>query len=377
MLPSLIFLKSKGLINDLTVCGTNGNKLKSIKAKFSKWCKEYNFNFEINYAPDDNQIDYKRYIKELDKLKSPSAAIIAVPDHLHMAVMLECTKRNIPFLIVKPAVVKLDELYQIIESKNSNFPTFVDFHKVYDDANLILKNDIDHSTYGQIHHISSLMTQRRDMLDIYTRWININSKLNINHYLGSHYIHLTGFITKATPLCVRATQQFGYAKKLFNKDIADSIQTHITWMSPEEYEFSSYHIAGWNDPSSTESMTYQEIHLLTENGHVFSDQRYRGLRKVIEGQGMTAPNPYFFSPIKNLQNILGVEGNYGFESIKIFLDEVIRYYLGKKNKDMHLPTLEESDKVTAILEAADLSLDYNGKIVQIEKIKGKYQIKID
>ena len=56
---------------------------------------------------------------------------------------------------------------------------------------------------------------------------------------------------------------------------------------------------------------------------------------------------------------------------------MIRYYLGKKNKDIYLPTLEESDKVTAILEAADLSLEYNGKIVQIEKIKGKYQIKID
>ena len=129
---------------------------------------------------------------------------------MHFEVIKECIQRNIPFFIVKPALVRLKEFYQIVDFKPPNLLGMVDYHKVYDEANLIINDDLRNNKYGKIHHISSLMTQRRSMLEIYSRWLKQNNT-NINHYLGSHYIQLTGFLTNAIPIDVRATCQYGYA----------------------------------------------------------------------------------------------------------------------------------------------------------------------
>ena len=209
------------------------------------------------------------------------------------------------------------------------------------------------------------MTQRRDMIEIYQRWLKANPNININHYLGSHYIHLTGFLTGATPIDVRATQQYGFIKKNYDLDVADSIQTQVRWKTSEGYEFTSYHIAGWADPSETESMTYQQIHLLAENGHIFSDQRYRGTHKVLAGTGAQSPNPYFFNLTNGLLGSWNLETKYGYQSIDNFLQVVMAG--NNSEKKYHLPTFAESEFVTAILEAADLSLRGNSAIVTIKR----------
>lgn len=368
ILPSAFYLRNQNKIKNIFVCGTDGDKLEKIKNKFKKFEEEYSLDVSFKSFPNKSENDEKAYKRALDEIESPAAAIISVPDHLHFPVIKECLKKNIPFLIVKPALLNLKDFYQIIEEKPKKLIAMVDYHKIFDEANLILKDDINKNRYGKIHHISSLMTQRRSMLDIYERWFKGNNKGNINHYLGSHYIHLTSFITGATPLDVRATQQYGFAKEKLGTEIADTIQTQIRWLHKDDYIFTSYHNCGWVDPNITESMTYQQVHLLTENGHIFSDQRYRGLRKVLNNNGIEAPNPYFFNLIKDATEKLDLENKYGFKSINTFINNVIN----QKKRDSSLPYFEESEKVTAILEAADLSLKNNSKVIIIKKEKGKF-----
>ena len=189
---------------------------------------------------------------------------------------------------------------------------------MFDDANILLHDDINIGAYGKIQHISSLMSQRRDMIKIYERWLRQNPLININHYLGSHYIHMTGYLTGAVPIDVRATQQFGFIQNTYHIDVADTIQTQVHWRASDGSTFASYHISGWADPSETESMTFQQLHLLTERGHIFSDQRDRGTRKVLEG-GTQIVNPYFFNLSKNSQNQINIETKYGFRSIANFV----------------------------------------------------------
>jgi len=306
----------------------------------------------------------------------PCAVLIAVPDHIHTDVMLCCIENNLPFMIVKPAVTKLNDYYELLDKLDGNpVLAMVDYHKVYDDANIMLKEEYKEGIYGKLQHFTSLMTQRRDMLKIFCSSLNTVNPPNINHYLGSHYIHMVGFITHAVPLDVRAISQSGVANKMLkNKNVADLIETQIRWRESTGNIFTSYHISGWSDPSETESMTYQEIHMLCENGHIDSDQRDRGVRKVISGQGCSVPNPYFFNlNLGPIRNSLGTK--YGFISVKSFIESCINVSEGEvslNELDETLPTFRESENVTAILEAADISLKNDSNVIKISRKNHKY-----
>ena len=374
LLPSALHLRSIGLVGRIALCGRSGDKLSAIRERIQPWKNNPGIDIDFDAFPSEGLIDDKAYIRALDNVQRPCAALIAVPDDIHVEVMLACAQRDIPFLIVKPAVTRLEDFYRVRSAMRDGLLGMVDYHKVYDEANLLLLDDIATGSYGEIHHVSSLMSQRRDMIEIYQRWLKINPNININHYLGSHYIHMTGFLTGATPIDVRATQQFGFIKKHYELEVADTIQTQIRWRSKGGHVFASHHIAGWADPSETESMTFQEMHLLTEKGHIFSDQRYRGTRKILAKTGQQAPNPYFFSFVNSLLGGWNLETKYGYQSVLTFIQLVLNESLVKKN--LHLPTLAESEYVTAILEAADLSLANDANVVRINRTDDRIVLEV-
>ena len=82
-------------------------------------------------------------------------------------------------------------------------------------------------------------------------------------------------------------------------------------------------------------------------------------------------NPYFFNISNSLTGALNLKGKYGFESINTFLEVV-----SSNNVDSlkSLPTLAESESVTAILEAADKSLNNRSCVVNIERVNGQLKL---
>ena len=379
LLPSVLALKDHGYIDQIGIAARDGDKLLQIKGRLAFWKEKFEWSEEIRLFPKSGQIDDKAYEKALSAMPKPCVALIAVPDYLHKEVMLACISHGVSFLVVKPALIRLEDLYEVLQKiEEKPILGMVDYHKVFDEANILLKNEYLAGDYGRIHHAYSLMTQRRAMLDVYKRWFEMDDRLNINHYLGSHYIHMIGFITGAEPIDVRATAQFDLAAARFKKTVADVIETQIRWRDLAGQIFTSYHVSGWNDPHETESMTYQEIHLLCENGHIDSDQRYRGFRKILSGKGYEVPNPYYFNLSQDNFGKVNFSTKYGFISIKTFINAAIQILDGEKSLtelDLTLPTLKESLKVTAILEAADHSLAANSKVVEIINNKGIYTIK--
>lgn len=373
LLPSALHLRARGWVGQIALCGRDGDKFDPIRRKVQHWQSDPGIDVSFDTYPAPGLVDPNAYLRALDEMPRPCAALIAVPDDMHVEVMLACAQRNIPFLIVKPAVTRLDDFYQVTDAMPDGLLGMVDYHKVYDEANLLLLDDIAQGMYGKIHHVSSLMSQRRDMIEIYQRWLKVNPNININHYLGSHYIHMTGFLTGAVPIDVRATQQFGYIQRHYDMDVADTIQTQIRWRSKDGHVFASHHIAGWADPSETESMTYQQMHLLTENGHVFSDQRYRGTRRVLAQTGLQAPNPYFFNFNRSLLGGWNLETKYGYQSVSVFVQLALAgsAAIGRR----HLPTMSDSEHVTAILEAADISLKSDSAVVEIQRCGDRLVLK--
>ena len=379
LLPAVLALQSAGLVGEIGIAARDGQKLQSVATRLTEWKSRFGWNDSIRLYPRGSEIDGRAYLTALAEMPRPCVALIAVPDFLHREVMENCIEAVVPFLVVKPAVTQLSDLYYLLDRlKQKPVLAMVDYHKVFDEANILIREEYRAGEYGKIQHAMSFMTQRRDMLQIFRRWLQGNAPPNVNHYLGSHYIHMVGYITGAEPVDVRATAQTGVAAKLLGReDVADVIETHVRWRDEQGTLFSSYHVSGWSDPHETESMTYQELHMVCENGHIDSDQRYRGFRKVISGSGYSAPNPYFFSLAKGPGGNVGLDGKYGYLSVKTFIENCRDVYNGAthlQGLDDVLPTLLESEKVTAVLEAADLSLATGCQVVKIVRRHGRYAL---
>ncbi|MBK7189945.1 MAG: hypothetical protein IPH86_15060 [bacterium] len=114
-------------------------------------------------------------------------------------------------------------------------------------------------------------------------------------------------------------------------------------------------------------MTYQEIGLIGEKGNIHSDQRFRGLQTQLAGSGFQTINPYFFTFHRDHSGRPDLDGKYGFKSIKTFVTSALAVENGRDPAtfDGTLPTFAESARVTAILEAADLSLRENSRVVEL------------
>lgn len=378
LLPAALALRSEGLVNHISVAARDAAKLDKLKSETLAWGKSLGLDGAISVFAGGVTVE-GGIPNSLESNTSPQLALIAVPDHMHVSAMKACIDRGIHFLIVKPSVTRLEQYYEVLDAaEKNNVLGIVDFHKVYDEANLFIRDEIDSEKLGSIQHVYSLMTQKSSMLDIYSRWLTIDAPPNINHYLGSHYAHLVGFISRANPIDVRARQHFGKAQKKFGKNIADLIDMQVTWRQRDGHIFTSHHISGWSDPKESESMTYQELHIRCEKGSIDSDQRYRGTRALVEGLGYEVPNPYFFRLSPALYGGLNLNTKYGYISVKTFILAAAKVINGSCQAcdfDSTLPTLKESDKITAILEAADVSISNESNIVSIENINGRYTIR--
>ena len=371
VLPSLFELRRIGVVNQIVVVARNEEKISKVREKYSASPLFKNINTDFVFVQNTTDYIAPKMIKELKVVHNLDCIVIALPDHLHMGALVASVDNNLPSLIVKPALTRLSDYYRIQEISDANYIGLVDYHKVYDDANVFIKYEYELGAYGKILNASSFMSQRADMLNVYAPWLAESPVLNVNHYLGSHYIHLVGFLTGATPKSVRATGQFGYVKEEMGIDTFDSIQTSVDWRDSDGNIFTTIHFAGWADPSSSEAMSYQEIRLTCKNGHIFSDQRNRGLQTVLRSGIPQLVNPYFFNISNSLTGALNLRGKYGFESINTFLEVV-----SSNNVDSlkSLPTLAESESVTAILEAADKSLNNRSCVVNIERVNGQLKL---
>jgi len=375
LVPSAIMLRAEGLVDHIAVAARNLSKLNNLKIETFKWAKSLNLNGVISVF-GSTDTDDSGVTQALDANPNTKVALIAVPDHLHITAMKACIERGIHFLIVKPALTRLEDFYEVLfECERKNIFCMVDFHKVFDESNLLISEELQSGKFGRIHHVYSLMTQKSSMLDIFARWLTADNSLNINHYLGSHYAHLIGFVTDSKPIDVRARQHFGKAQRKFDRPIADLIDMQVTWKQLDEHTFTSHHVSGWGDPKESESMTYQELHVRCEHGFIDSDQRHRGTRTLLDGTGYASQNPYFFGLSRNLFGGLSLNAKYGYTSVKTFVQAAMQVISGEclaTSFDKQLPTLRQSAQITAILEAADKSIAMGSSVIPIDLIDGRY-----
>jgi predicted dehydrogenase len=374
ILPSLFYLYTQKVISTITIAAGDGHKANSVKAHIKKWSTRI-FQEEIlyEYYPQEEVINYDCYKTLVDK-NEYDLAFVCTPDSTHFNILHYLTINKVPAFIVKPAVINLQEFYILnkLITENDNL-VYVDYHKVFDEANIKLFNLIKTNALGQLQHIYSQQTQKRLMIDVYGNSLDSLPVDFINYYLGSHYIHMTSFLTQATPISVRQTAQMGYIKNKLNKPICDLTQTSVDWHL-DNNTFSSFHIAGWNDSNHGNSMTYQFIEAIGSNGRATSDQRFRGYTESLNDSFVNQPNPYFFDLALNYQGQFDPSSSYGFKSINSFINLVRAKTKPSNALNIKLPLFSESENVTAILTAASASLRNDSSVIKLVRHNQQYRI---
>ena len=294
----------------------------------------------------------------------PKAAIVSVPDHLHFEFVRRALTSGCNTLVVKPFVESVGDARKLIAlSRELNLHGAVEFHKRWDQSNLVARDLIRQNKLGKILSININYSQKREVpLHNFKSWAG---KTTILQYLGSHYIDLTYFLTGATPVRAMAIG----AKKLLKAagiDTYDEITSLVEWEHPAHGQFVLNLRTGWVDSDQSPAMSNQHLCISGTNGELELDQRDRGVRMNIHGSAMELVNPYFSRSyqIEGRETFRG----YGITSVVTFLEDCARISRGEITPTFLegiRPTFQSSLTSVLVIETLLDSLSKEGQWVSV------------
>jgi predicted dehydrogenase len=242
----------------------------------------------------------------------------------------------------------------------------VEFHKRWDETNLLLRQALADGRLGDVLYITVEYSQRRMMRDVFGSWIE---HTNIFQYLGVHYVDLIYFLTGARPVRALATGQPGNPGS-DGPSGWDAIQALIEWEDPpKKRRFVSTILTNWIDPDSTSAMSDQKINVVGSKGRYQIDQKHRGAQLVTQQGGVEDVNPYFSQVYAGADGSVGVHG-YGPRSITQFLTDIRDLAAGRrKRQDLvwSRPSFQDCLASTAVTEAVNRSLGQGSAWMAVEE----------
>lgn len=306
-----------------------------ILSSIIQWLKENNINpdnFKIDFLlKDNNKIKIKQklikkhilFLKKkinfrfilFNKIKyNYDACIIATPEEHHFFYANIFLKKKIPVICVKSFGQNLLECTKIIKiSKKNKTPIYIDFHKRYDKANLYIGDTIS-KNLNLNYQIIINYSQPTNIPNInFAKWAH---KTNPFQFLAPHYLDLINlwFKPKNFKLEAKAIKNIKKGKKGY-----EAVTALIKFKKNRNTILVIIN-CNWMEPINYFQKSRQNIEIITNKFHIYSDQAHRGFNQLSQN-GYEEPNNYF--TFFNNNNFSG----YGYESFKNFFDKI---YL-KKN----------------------------------------------
>jgi predicted dehydrogenase len=367
VLPTLMQAQSQGLIGDILVAATTRQSIDNLRVKLGELNTRLGTRVQVRGYPTRDGHDPLAYRQGLAELPHPGCAVVAVPDHLHASITSDVIRAGIHPLVVKPLTPTLGEAQELVElADKHNVYGAVEFHKRWDETNLLLRQALADGRLGDVLYITVEYSQRRMMRDVFESWLD---HTNIFQYLGVHYVDLIYFLTGARPLRALATGQPGIGG-VSSPPSLDAIQALIEWEDPPtRRRFVSTVVTNWIDPNSTSAMSDQKITVVGARGRYQIDQKHRGAQLVTQQGGVEDVNPYFSQIYVGNDGTFGVKG-YGPRSIIQFLTDVGDLAAGRrKRQDLMClrPSFQDCLASVAVTEAVNRSLVQGSGWVAVEE----------
>ena len=347
-------------IDSITVVSKSESSINDVNRSRDIINKELNIDVSIEFiALGDDSLNKLQDIISLNKY---DCAIVALPDHLHYSFGKLLIENKIHCFFVKPLTPTLEESLDLVSLQRKNKVLgVVDFHKRYDEVNLIIKDIITKGDIGLPLSATVEYSQKIEMPTIvFSDWIE-NS--NVFQYLGVHYVDMIYFLTSYKPEKAMAVGTYGILQEK-GINTYDSIHATIVWYNKAymEQKMVTQFSTSWIDPSTSSAMSDQKYTIIGTKGRIESNQTHRGVEVTTESEGIQSINPYFS---KYLDNTTGGKtySGYDFKSISQFLtdvNQVIKDIVFDNELYEFRPTLEDTLPTSSVIDAVNKSLiDYS------------------
>ncbi len=347
-------------IDSITVVSKSESSINDVNRSRDIINKELNIDVSIEFiALGDDSLNK---LQDIISLNTFHCAIVALPDHLHYSFGKLLIENKIHCFFVKPLTPTLEESLDLVSLQRKNKVLgVVDFHKRYDEVNLVIKDIINKGDIGSPLSATVEYSQKIEMPTIvFSDWIE-NS--NVFQYLGVHYVDMIYFLTSYKPEKAMAVGTYGILQEK-GIDTYDSIHATIVWYNKAymEQKMVTQFSTSWIDPSTSSAMSDQKYTIIGTKGRIESNQKHRGVEVTTESEGIQSINPYFS---KYLDNTTGGKtySGYDFKSISQFLtdvNQVIKDIVFDKELYEFRPTLEDTLPTSSVIDAVNKSLiDYS------------------
>ena len=355
-------------IDSITVVSKSESSINDVNRSRNIINKELNIDVSIEFiALGDDSLNK---LQDIISLNTFHCAIVALPDHLHYSFGKLLIENKIHCFFVKPLTPTLKESLDLVSLQRKNKVLgVVDFHKRYDEVNLIIKDIITKGDIGSPLSATVEYSQKIEMPTIvFSDWVE-NS--NVFQYLGVHYVDMIYFLTSYKPEKVTAVGTYGILKEK-GINTYDSIHAIIVWYNNEnsEQKMVTQFSTSWIDPSTSSAMSDQKYTIIGTKGRIESNQKHRGVEVTTESEGIQSINPYFAKYLDNTSGGKTYSG-YDFKSISQFLtdvNQVIEDIVFDNEVYEFRPTLEDTLPTSSVIDAVNKSLIDNSNWVYINDL---------
>lgn len=212
------------------------------------------------------------------------------------------------------------------------------------------------------------MSQPKHQLETFKAWAGKSS--DISYYLNSHHVDWSEWTLEgiAKPVRVTATGSTGIAKAR-GMETEDSITLTVQWENLNDAKTlgCAVYTSSWVAPKS-DVHSQQRFFYMGSTGEINVDQAHRGCTVSTDEKGFASVNPLFMKYTPTNGKFSG-QNSYGVRSFENFVDACLEINASKAKpddfNDGSLATVHTTMQGTAILEAGRMSLDADGRPMDI------------
>lgn len=366
LLPSIYHMQREGRLGAIRVCASRRSTVESL-AKAESLLRAFpGQSFEAFPSDDSGASQPELYRDVIARMPPGNIVVVAVPDTLHYAVVMEALRHDQHVCAVKPLVLEHAQAREIErEARARGLVVGVEYHKRFDDRSLMARRKYREGWFGEFKlGTASLMEKWYYRHSNFQNWFTPENS-DAFTYIGCHYVDLVHFITGLLPVAVSVygiLDRFpngneGYlwtdARVIWNNGACLNVQNTLSF------------------PDAAPGTNTQGLTLYCKGGSdgallSHSDQ-YRGLKysyaKTPDGEGATVyaePSPDYFQYVD-----LGGPGltpvGYGYRSVEYILSQCIRL-AAEPSLERRQSMLAEMDRTGVMATPANSS--YNELVIE-------------
>lgn len=321
ILPVVYHLQRTGIVNDINVCSLDSEPLKALKNSdtIQQAFPDQDFNAYPALSEPVQNKHPDLYKEVIAGMKPRQVVIVAMPDQLHYAVIMEALQHDQHILCVKPLVLRYEQTVEIeIMARQKGLFIGVEYHKRFDRRALMARKSYELKQLGEF-----VIGEAKMIEPYFYRSSNFQNWFTCDKtdpfvYVGCHYVDLVYFITGLKPVEVSVS---GIKGKFPNGNEG------YMWANGR-VRFENGALLNVTDglgyPDQGAGSNEQNLQMFFEgkgkSGMIKHDDQYRGVQHAyLEGIGCAGSSFNFVSP--DFFQLIPWDGvglkptGYGFESV--------------------------------------------------------------